>query len=417
MEVIFLDPGLIGKAGHSYNLAKILSDTLTRRNLEHRIFGMKALDPSIGAEIGAIPHFTRSLYECVERTPLEQRLQRLAAILGRNSAQGSPHSEPKTWKIINQSFESDLRALPQDVWEPDNIVALPAITQNQLFGLVRFLRARAKDRLATVVCHLMFPPSYVPWAQVSQLGAQFYRDAFAAAAGLIGRTLFFTTENEAMQTLYWRDFGMSTKILPLPFGAPAPKKESRQDGRIRLGFLGDSRRDKGFHLLPRAVELCERQQLDVEFIIQIQHGGWEQDVIEAEAALRALPNVLLVEGMLTTEEYNAWTREIDIMLLPYDPVIFGLRGSGVFTESVAAGLPIIASGGTFAAKSIEKDEAAGEVFAPHTSEGLAAAIARLMSRQSECKAEAQARALDFAHRHSGDAFVDVLLAHARGGRA
>ena len=70
-----------------------------------------------------------------------------------------------------------------------------------------------------------------------------------------------------------------------------------------------------------------------------------------------------------------WTSQIDVMLLPYDPVAFGsARGSGIFTESVASGRPIIASRGTFAGASVEKDEAEGEVFAPHTSEELAAAI-------------------------------------------
>src|SRR5438477_12385518 len=118
MELIFLDGGLVGKGGHSYNLAKILSETLSRRNLRYRLFGTRALDLSIAAEIGAIPHFTRSLYECADLTPFEQRLQGLAAILRRNSAKPSPRSEPKTWKVINQAFERYLISLPQDVWHP-----------------------------------------------------------------------------------------------------------------------------------------------------------------------------------------------------------------------------------------------------------------------------------------------------------
>jgi hypothetical protein len=34
---------------------------MTRRRLRCRIFGLSGLDPSIAAEIGAIPHFSRSL--------------------------------------------------------------------------------------------------------------------------------------------------------------------------------------------------------------------------------------------------------------------------------------------------------------------------------------------------------------------
>ncbi|MGH6841110.1 MAG: glycosyltransferase, partial [Methylocella sp.] len=132
----------------------------------------------------------------------------------------------------------------------------------------------------------------------------------------------------------------------------------------------------------------------------------------AELALRALSGVRMVEGVLTSAEYAAWTSQIDVMLLPYDPVTFGLRGSGIFTESVAAGRPIIASRGTFAGTSIEKNEAEGEVFAPHTSEELAAAVGRLVPRLPACRLRAAERAQDFARSHSPCAYLDVLLAHA-----
>jgi glycosyltransferase involved in cell wall biosynthesis len=412
MELIFIDNGLVSKGGHSYNLAKTLGESLSRRELRYRVFGMRALDPSIAAEIGTIPHFSRSLYECMDLTPLEQRLRRLAAILRLNPAGISPRSEQKTWKAINQAFEQDLGALPPDVWNSDNLIVVTAISQNQISGLVRFLCARPRDQRPCVVCQLMFPPTWVPWGQVSQYGEQFYRAAFAMAAPLFDRSLFFTTENDAMRALYSQDFGIHTKILPIPFGGPGVQG-GEKDGKSRLGFFGDSRSDKGFHLLPRAIELCQRQGLDAEFVVQIQHGGWEQQTTHAERALRALKGVRLVEGILTSEEFDAWTGQIDVMLLPYDPVTFGLRGSGIFTESVAAGRPIIASKGTFAGNCVEKNEAEGEVFAPHTSEELAAAILRLMPRLPTCKARGAERAAAFARRHSADAYVDVLLAHTK----
>jgi glycosyltransferase involved in cell wall biosynthesis len=273
------------------------------------------------------------------------------------------------------------------------------------------LRAMPRDRAPRVVCNLMLPPSFLSWGAVSVHGEKFYRAAFKLAAPLIGRVLFFTVENEAMRTLYRKDFGVQTRILPVPFGASGPRRT--MEGRVRLGFFGDSRCDKGFHLLPRAIELCQHDGVDAEFAVQIQHNGWEQRTIEAERALRALQGVRFIEGVLSSEDYAAWTGRTDVMLLPYDPVTFGLRGSGIFTESVAGGRPVVASIGTFAGSSVENNQAEGEVFAPHTSEALAAAIARLMPRLPACKARAAARAKDFARGHSPDAYVDVLLAHAK----
>ncbi len=445
MELIFLDNGLLNKAGHSYELAKTLSEALSRRKLRFRIFGLSGLDPSIAAEIGAVPHFSRSLYDVVEFSSDEKRRSVAAIFRGAPVQQSNMdgvneasnlrafRSEPRTWTALNEAFERDLRALPLDIWRPGNLIVVVAITQNQILGLVRFLRAMPRNRLPRVVCNLMLPPSYLPWGAVSAHGKKFYRAAFKLAAPLIGRSLFFTVENEAMRTLYSKligrslfftvenaalrtlfrkDFGVQTRILPVPFGASGPPRT--MEGRVRLGYFGDSRCDKGFHLLPRAIALCQRDGLDAEFAVQIQHGGWDQRTIEAEAALRALKGVRFVEGVLSSEDYAAWTGRTDVMLLPYDPVAFGAaRGSGIFTESVAAGRPVVASRGTFAGTSVENNQAEGEVFAPHTSEALAAAIARLIPRLPACKARAAERARDFARSHSPGAYIDVLLAHAK----
>jgi len=412
MELILIDSGLVNKAGHSYKLAKTVSGALARRKLRYRIFGLSGLDTSIVAEIGAIPHFSRSPYECVEFSRNEKRLRSFAAMFRGAPAGGSPFSERQTWKALNGTFERDLEALPAGVWQKDNLIVVVTITQNQIIGLIRFLRATPRDRLPRVVCNLMLPPSYLPWGPVSTYGEKFYRVAFTLAAPLIGRFLFFTVENEAMRTLYRKDFGVQTRILPLPFGDSGPQRT--MEGPVCVGFFGDSRCDKGFHLLPRAIELCRRDGLDAEFIVQILNSGWDQRTIEAEAALRGLKGVRFIEGVLSIEDCAAWAGRTDVMLLPYDPVTFGAaRGSAIFTESVAAGRPVVASRGTFAGISVENKQAEGEVFAPHTSEALAAAIARLMPRLPACKARAAERAQDFARSHSPGAYIDVLSAHAK----
>ena len=80
---------------------------------------------------------------------------------------------------------------------------------------------------------------------------------------------------------------------------------------------------------------------------------------------------------------------------------------------MASGRPVVASRGTFAGASVENDEAEGEIFSPHTSEELAAAIIRLIPRLPACRARAAARAKAFALRHNADFYLDVLLKLAR----
>jgi glycosyltransferase involved in cell wall biosynthesis len=412
MELIFLDAGLLNKAGHSYKLAKAVSQKLDRRNLRHRVFGLHSLEASIAAEIGAIPHFSRSLYDGEDFSWREKRLRTVAALFKSAPARGTDRSERRSWKKLNEDFERDLQALPEDIWKPDNLICLVVISQNQILGLVHFLRRLPQSRLPRVACNLMFPPSFVPWGSVSAHGEQYYRDAFEQAAPLTDTILYFTVENEAMRAAYHKDFGLHTRILPLPFGDVSPQRTS--EGLARIGFFGDSKCDKGFHLLPGAVTLCQRDGLDAEFVVQIQHNDWEPRTIEAERALRALKGVCFLEGILSGEDYDSWISQTDVILLPYDPIAFGpARGSGIFAEAVAAGRPIVASQGTFAGDSISKQEAQGEVFTPHTSEALATAIARILPRLPACKARAAERAAEYARSHSPDAFVGVLLELAK----
>lgn len=412
MELIFLDAGLVNKAGHSYKLAKAISQNLDRRNLRRRIFGLHNLDVSIAAEIGAIPHFSRSLYDGEDHSWSEKQLRAVARLLRSAPPTATHRSEWRSWKKLNEDFERDLKTLPRDVWKPDSLICVVAISQNQILGLVRFLRGLPRGRLPCVVCNLMFPPSFVPWGSVSQDGKEYFRRAFELAAPLTCRNLHFTVENEAMRAAYNQDFGLSTRILPLPFG----DRERRQskEGPARIGFFGDSKCDKGFHLLPKAIALCQEEKLGAEFAVQIQHSHWEARTIEADQALRALKGVRLLEGILSGEDYDTWLSRTDVILLPYDPIAFGpARGSGIFAEAVAAGCPVVATQGTFAGDSIRNREAEGEVFVPHTSEALAAAIIRLLPHLPACTARAAERAKDYANAHSPDAFVDVLLELAK----
>jgi glycosyltransferase involved in cell wall biosynthesis len=408
MEVIFTDSGLIGKGEHSYTLIKKVGEALTRRGVRHRAFGARSIDPAIVEELGVAPHFSHSLYFGVVAPTSKRRLpSALFDSLRRVDADPNLPSERETFKLLSASFEEDLAALPEDVWRADNLLVVPAISYNELAALIKTLLALPLGRRPHVICQLMFPPNWTSWGGSGKLGPGLYRKAFALARPLIGQTLFFTAENDAIARLYHKKFQIDVDILPAPFGDTRPAAPVA--GTPTFGFFGYSKSEKGFHLLPRAIEICRERGLEANFTIQLQHNGWEPATVAAEAHLRRIPDVRLIDGVLSERDYIAETARIDAMLLPYDPYLFGPRGSGIFTQSVAAGRPIVASVGTFAATCVARGEAEGEVFSPYDAEALAAAITRLSSRLPASQVRAAALAKSFARRHSADAYVDVLL--------
>ncbi len=306
MDVVFADNGLIGKGEHSYALIKKVGEALTRRGFAHRTFGAKAIDPSIVEELGAIPHFNYSLYfrAVLRRTERGSRRSLFDRLRGVDADPNLP-SERETFRLLSASFAEDLAALPEDVWSADNLLVVPAISYNELAALIKALVALSPGRRPHVVCQLMFSPNWTSWGRNAKIGAGLYRKAFALARPLIGRTLFFTAENEAIARLYHRKFRIDVDILPAPFGDVTPAAPVA--GTPTFGFFGYSKCEKGFHLLPWAIEICRAQDLAANFTIQVQHHGWEPATVAAEAHLRRLPQVRLIEGVLSEEDYIAET--------------------------------------------------------------------------------------------------------------
>jgi glycosyltransferase involved in cell wall biosynthesis len=437
MEIIFLASSMANRGEHSYRVIEEVGAALQSRDISYRIFSTRTIEPEIAHNKAVVPHFTHSLYEyrCVYNNlgPIltdpsfrwidevrggAQALEFVAGCLHRCWHGPFPETQSKyvplehrDWKAFNKSYYADLCALPKNVWAPGNLIIVTATSQNQIRGLVEFLREKhLPQSLPVVICHLMFPPNWSPSGRAARMGTKFYRMALKQGKPIIGKTLFFTTENKLMAEAFDTEFGIESRILPVPLRAHESQRR-KDDEKVRIGFFGYSKSDKGFHLLPEVATICRNKGIDVEFQIQVQHSNWEQATIQAEQALRRMPNVHLIEGSLGSKDYLTEMSKVDVVLLPYDPKLFGMRGSGIFTESVAAGRPIIASERTFAAESLKKGEAQGEIFAPHNAQACADAIERLLPRLAACRERAMESAETFTRRHNGEAYVDVLLSY------
>src|SRR6201996_7866167 len=162
MEVIVLDNGFRSRGEHSYRLLLEVGEALSRRKIAHRIFGVRDADAAAVAEIGAIPWFTKSLYwSGRQRLPSLRNFTSDSLSLMRSfSAGGYNYSEEATARVLNKTYRRDLERLPSDVWTSDNLIVVPAISQNQILGLVQHLLTLPESKRPSVICQLMFAPSW-----------------------------------------------------------------------------------------------------------------------------------------------------------------------------------------------------------------------------------------------------------------
>ncbi len=403
--IILLDNGLRNLGEHSFNLINVVSEEIAARGLQSEIFGYRGMNADVAKQTRAHPHFQDSLYVGYRRGMFEL-LKFPHRMLQGSTRQDTIYSEKQTARLMNRHFHEDLAALPSSIWDRANIVVFPAMTQYQILGLAAFLTGRDLATLPKIVCQLMMDIRWTPWGSTAAHAESYYRNAFERLRPF-SRVLRLTAENPILARSYADTFGVEVGALPIPFGDGG--KPRLRNGPTRLGFFGYSKTEKGFHLLPDAIKKCRISGIDANFIVQVQHGGWEVETVRAERALMALDDVYVVNGELDTPRYIEVTNDVDATLLPYDPKRFGMRGSGLFTEAVAAGRPVVAAEGLYAAVKIAKGEAVGETFAPYTGDAFAEAIKRLVCRIDEAKAQASGLAHSFAAQHNRRAYVDAIL--------
>lgn len=124
---------------------------------------------------------------------------------------------------------------------------------------------------------------------------------------------------------------------------------------IVVGYLGDARAEKGFHLLPKIINgLCASSNdggQDFSLNAQVYHPNPETDVrmLQAMESVRLLPRsqAQLQEGALSSEKYQMIISNSDVIFNVYSRHNYISRSSGVFVEALANLKPVVTVAGTW----------------------------------------------------------------------
>lgn len=123
---------------------------------------------------------------------------------------------------------------------------------------------------------------------------------------------------------------------------------------VVLGYLGDARAEKGFHLLPKIIKgLCVGSCVGQDYRLnaQVYHPNPETDIrmLQAMESLRLLPRsqAQLKEGALSSQAYLEILSGSDVIFNLYSRHNYISRSSGVFVEALANIKPVITTAGTW----------------------------------------------------------------------
>jgi hypothetical protein len=139
-------------------------------------------------------------------------------------------------------------------------------------------------------------------------------------------------------------------------GLPISQAKARLN---RIGFFGHQRAEKGVGVLEPVISRLLREGFEVV----LQDSSDRSHVVE-------------IPGLLTLGYVPSLAAEIarcDLIVLPYDPVAYRLKGSGVAWEAIASGIPLTGPAGT-PIGSLAMSTGAGTLFVALTPDEVCRAV-------------------------------------------
>jgi glycosyltransferase involved in cell wall biosynthesis len=289
-----------------------------------------------------------------------------------------------------------------------DIIFLPGAGYVELEGAVRLLQCDAARRATWRLVFRRDPPELRSGHDASRL----YANAFRRAADHIsaGR-MFFYTDTEELSAQYQMLSSLPFQTLPIPHTHSPAERARPAGGPLRILYLGDARREKGYHLLPGIIRAiwddaiaAKRAALTIQSNPPLTDD--EPGIAAAREQLRSLAgeSLELLSDALSSEQYRRLLLSGDLVLLPYDAAAYRWRSSGVLVEALGAGIPAIVPADTWLAHQVPPG--AGRIFSDVGQ--VPAAIREMLDNYDRYRQSALENAQRWTEKHNAANLVEML---------
>lgn len=328
-DVIVIDRRLKGFGGHNLSYVLTVTDAFRKAGLAVSVYGHEAMEAALiqkgfhalFSDTDSATHLPPTLFHALRRI--------------RNSA---------------ALFQADVRrGLGPALGRSNVLVFSPTLDIVDLVGWSNMCE-NLRCCLAVVMRVTPNYRSMAPWKVRLHPFHRIQPGALRRLHRRMGSRFLLTADSHQLITDFRTVYEGRAIDLPVPLDrhigtiTSAPRKANDP---VRVGFLGEARTSKGFHLLPAVLEKVLLGRRQVSFLLQcpVPRGG-EREGASLIAGLERLaiqyPGQLrLVPERLDQAAYAQLLSEMDLILLPYETPFYAQSTSGVFAEALAAGKPVV----------------------------------------------------------------------------
>ena len=336
-----------------------------------------------------------------------------ACVVGANREWSAPVSSDETGLSLFPCFSSFASA-PDPATTPSNfanelsefflkagiggadIVYLHMPYPTLMLGILQFVVTSRLEDIPNFRIRICSADESFRWHEIRQ------SSVIKAISGLGGerrRKIGLFVESAVLQEEFLKSTGFELPLLLNPVGrdlslalvqATRSRRARSEDHPFVFGYFGEAREEKGFHLLSSIVEgvIAQLGAENVRFLIQTSASP-QNETEKVMTARNLLENLSKTYGADRTvqlfDEFSSMgafygaLSQCDAVLLPYDPVEYRVRGSGIAHEALVLGAVIVVSPGTDMATTFEGPGVA--VPEAYTASGFVEACCRLVGQQ------------------------------------
>jgi glycosyltransferase involved in cell wall biosynthesis len=259
------------------------------------------------------------------------------------SLHAQPVCEESTYPSLQGRFEDVYRRMTRftveglsriDRWDaaPQAILVMHTVSIYQLGGLVEWFQALPNSQRPNLCLQFTFPLEF-GLSKVSDERTTAFAFARAAAAALVatGKTRF-AANSRLLADHISKDLQQECAVLPHSLRWPNLSQNIEPDPGVVFGFFGGLRVEKGASIIARAIPEFAARYPDTKFIV---HAPSAESDSSAVKSLETVPQVELIRKSFDgkNDYFKQFTRA-SCILVPYDPVAYAYRPSGVLIEAL-----------------------------------------------------------------------------------
>lgn len=382
------DPSLSSYSGHCWSYLKSLISPVQAAGFEPLVLGNRRIEDG--------------LHELADIVPVFQHWC---------DARYGTHDE--TLRIHESGIRSDLNRVAQTFRITRNdVMLLNTLRHWSLAGVVDWLESLSEDCRPFVILVLHFTAFPDPDAASDTL--IYYKRAFERIQrSPASRRIMLMADSQELIDEY-RDINslLQYVLAPIPHARVRGSAAGRPDehGCVRVGYIGEARENKGFHLLPYLIRRIQKSPLGNKTAFHLHAFTHDQNSRYYRQVVSRLdaPRVTLYRNKLDDNQYQRFLDRLDVVVLPYTRVNYHAQTSGVLAEAIASGKTVVCPQGTWMARQV-REFAAGVTFNPNDHEDLANQVVYAIESAREFHEGAGQRANSWVSFHNAERLVACIL--------